>query len=267
MNENRVVNIQPRYYRLFTDPGIEMAVENYSYDELSWEMPLKEAALISLDVWNRTPWAARDTQDRAEEIVTSRIVPLIEACRAHGLQVIHAPANPVAARSPNWVHLVGEEEKPHPPYPSSPDWPPSEFRQKTGDFAKYARPRETQQEEAARFRSEHRDFHPLVRPDGDEAVIADGEELHRLCAQRGILHLFYVGFYTNACIVLRDYGVYQMVRRGYHAILIRDCTTGMELHETQDDLICTRGEIASVEQFEVYTVTSNQMIDSLVEQR
>ncbi|MDP7250869.1 MAG: isochorismatase family protein, partial [Planctomycetota bacterium] len=93
------------------------------------------------------------------------------------------------------------------------------------------------------------------------------EELHRLCAQRGILHLFYVGFYTNACIVLRDYGVYQMVRRGYHAILIRDCTTGMELHETQDDLICTRGEIASVEQFEVYTVTSNQMIDSLVEQR
>lgn len=104
-----------------------------------------------------------------------------------------------------------------------------------------------------------------MRPEGDEAVIANGEELHRLCAERGILHLFYVGFYTNACIVIRDYGVYQMLYRGYHTILIRDCTTGMELHETQDELFCTRGEIASVEQFEVYTVTSGQIIDGLAE--
>jgi len=261
--EGRMIHIRPRYYRLFTDPGTEMAAENYSHRELDWEMPLNEAALVSLDVWNRTPWAARDTQDRAEEVVKTRIVPLVDACRAQGLQIIHAPANPVASKSPNWVKLVGEDETRQPAYPKSPEWPPAEFRKKAGPYAKYARPREPQEEEAGRFRAEKRDFHPLVRPVGDEPVIATGEELHRLSAKRGILHLFYVGFHTNACIVMRDYGVYDMRYRGYHAVLVRDCTSGMETHETQDDLTCTRGEIASLEQFDVYTITSDQMIGAL----
>jgi len=133
------IHIHPRYYRLFTDPGVDMAVENYSYDELDWDMPLTEAALVCLDVWNHTPWAAIDTQERADEIVESKIVPLVDTCRRSGLQVIHAPANPVAAKSPNWAKLIGEDEKRQPAYPNSPDWPPSEFRRKSGKYAKYAR--------------------------------------------------------------------------------------------------------------------------------
>jgi nicotinamidase-related amidase len=262
MHKDRTVTIQPRYYRLFTDPGIEQAVSNYAYAELDWEIPLDEAALVCLDVWNRTPWAATDTQDRGEEIVRTKIVPVLETCRAQGMQVVHAPANPVAPKSPNWVDLIDDDE-PQPAYPKSPDWPPADFRRKTGRYAMYARPQEPQEEAGAKFSAEERDFHPLVRPVDDEAVIANGEELHRLCAQRDILHLFYVGFHTNACIVIRDYGVYHMLYRGYHTILIRDCTTGMELHDTQDELICTRGQIASLEQFDVYTITSNQMICSL----
>ena len=260
---NRAIHIRPRYYRLFTDPGTEMAEQNYGHRELDWEMSLSEAALVSLDVWNRTPWAAQDSQDRADEVVETKIVPLVEACRACGLQVVHAPANPVASKSPNYVSLIGEDEKHQPAYPSSPEWPPPEFRRKAGPYAKYARPHEPQEEQANDFRAENRDFHPLVRPAGDEAVIATGEELHRLCAGRGILHLFYVGFNTNACIVMRDYGVFQMLHRGYHTILVRDCTSGMETHETQENTMCTRGQIASIEQFGVYTVFSDQMIEAL----
>ena len=259
----RTVHIRPRYYRLFTDPGTELAEENYRYRELDWPLRLDQAALISLDVWNYH--YSRDTLERIEDISVNRIAPLVAACRAGGLQVIHAPAGPVAQKSPNWVQLMPDDEKPQPRYPKSPVWPPAEFRQKEGAYAEFGRPHEPQQAEIARQREEVRDFHPAVRPVGDEAVVLTGEELHRVCAQRGILFLIYVGFNTNACIVMRDYGTLRMKERGYDVILVRDCTTGMETHETKPDLVCTRGQIASLEQFGVYTVTSDQLVAALAE--
>jgi len=256
MSTDNVLRIRPRYYRLFTDPGVALAERNFGYRELEWEIPLDQAALVCLDVWN---WHfAEETLARIEEITVGRIAPLVEACRHGGLQVVHAPAWPVAQKHPNWVNLIPEEEKPRPAWPNSPAWPPAEFRRKAGAYARYARPAETQEADRNRHRETLRDFHPAVRPEGDEAVVAGGEELHRLCAQRGILFLFYIGFNTNACIVLRDYGTYAMLARGYEVILVRDCTTGMETHETLATLACTVGQIASLEQFGVYTVTADQ---------
>ena len=256
-----VVRIRLRYYRLYTDPGIELAEENFRYVELDWEMPLSEAALICLDVWNYH--FARDTLERTDAVTRQKIGPLVQACRRHGMQVIHAPAAPVATKHANWVRLVAKDARPQPAWPASPVWPPKEFVEKQGPYAQYARPHEPQNDERVRHREEKRDFHPAVKPEGDEPVIVNGEELHRLCAQRGILHLFYVGFHTNACIVMRDYGTYAVMRRGYNVILVRDCTTGMETHETKDTLECTRAAIAGLEQFGAYTVDSEQLMRAL----
>ncbi len=257
----RTVHIRPRYCRLYTTAGIELAEENFQYSHLDWRLPLAEAALISLDVWNYH--FARDTLERIEDITVNRIAPVVEACRRGGLQVIHAPANPVAQKHANWADLIPEDEKPQPAYPQSPKWPPDDFRKKAGRYAQYARPREPQEAERTQHRQELRDFHPAVRPAGGEAVILSGEELHRLCAQRGIRFLFYVGFNTNACIVMRDYGTYPMHSRGYEVVLVRDCTTGMETCETVGELACTRGQIATLEQFGIYTVTSEQLTEAL----
>jgi len=54
-----------------------------------------------------------------------------------------------------------------------------------------------------------------------------------------------------------------MHQRGYEVVLIRDCTTGMETHETTRELLCTRGQIASLEQFGVYPVTAEQVAEAL----
>ena len=255
------MEIRPRYYRLFTDGEVELAEENYRYRELDWTVPLSQCALISLDVWNHH--FSRETLERIEEITVNRIAPLVDACREAGLQVIHAPAGPVAQKHPNWVKLIPDEEKPQPIWPDSPVWPPAEFRKKDDAYAQYARPHEPQEARRIAHREQLRDFHPAVRPVGDEAVILNGEELHRLCAKRGILFLFYVGFNTNACIVMRDYGTLAMNARGYDVILVRDCTTGMETHETLADMTCTRGQIATLEEFGIYTVTGEQLRDSL----
>ena len=258
-----VIHIRPRYFRLYTDPGVELAEENFRHRELDWQIPLPQAALVSLDVWNYH--FARDTLQRIEDITVNKLAPLVGLCRAAGLQIIHAPGPPLARQHPNWTNLVREDERPQPAYPGSPAWPPREFIQKSGAHAQYARLHEPQEAERNNHRTTLRDFHPAARPVGDEAVVETGEELHRLCAQRGILFLFYVGFNTNACIVMRDYGTLEMRKRGYDVVLVRDCTTGMETHETKPDLACTRGQIASLEQFRCYTVTSSQLSAALTD--
>jgi len=256
-----LMRIEPRYHPLTTEEGVEEAERNYHHRTLVWDMPLAEAALVCVDCWN---WHfSRDTRERIERITRERIAPLIEACRRHGMLVIHAPADPVATRHPNWIRLKPKDAKPQPQWPDSPDWPPKEFKEKTGPYAKYAKPGHPQLDARALHRETKRDFHPLCQPVGDEPVILDGEELHRLCARRGILHLFYVGFNTNACIMMRDYGLQEMSRRGYDVILVRDCTTGMETAETAADMACTRGTICTIEQFIGYTVSSDELIEAL----
>lgn len=255
------MQVKVRYARLYTDPGIELAEENYTRAHLDWKIPLREAVLVCIDCWN---WHfSRDTLQRMEHIVRDCIAPLLAACRKHGLLVIHAPANPVAARHPNWAKLMPEEARPQVPWPGSPDWPPAAFRRKTGPYAKYARPAEPKDKDRVEHRKTKRTFHERCRPVGGEPVVLSGEELHRLCAERGRLHLFFVGFNTNACVMMRDYGLPAMVRKGYHGILVRDCTTGMEIADTVDRLTCTKGTIATIEQFLGYTVSSRQLIEAL----
>lgn len=260
------IHIHPRYIRMFTDPGVEMRETNYRYRKLDWRLPLSETALVCFDVWSRPITFAQDTCDRNERIVRRRLVPLLAAARRAGMTVIHAPAYPLAQRHPNWVgRTCSRPPGAVPPPAPAPDWPPCDFRKKRGVYAQYARPPEPQAERQG-YECEHqRDFHPAVKPVGDEPVIHDGRELHGLCAQRGILHLIYAGFYANACLITRNYAPWPMVYGyGYHAILVRDCTTGMENHATHKGLICTRGIIATLEQFDVYTVSSGELRKALM---
>ncbi len=257
----RTLVVNPRYARICTDPGVEMAERNYQYRELAWRLPVQETALICIDCW---AWHfSRETLARIEDIMRNRIAPLLAACRRAAMPVIHLPANPLAERHPNFLRMRPPDALPQPPWPDSPAWPPAEFRAKTGPYAQYAKPAEPQNEERIRHRESKRDFHDLCRPEAGEPVLLDGEDLHRYCARQGILHLFFIWFNTNACVMMRDYGLPEMSRRGYHAILLRDCTTGMEIADTVEGLVCTAGTIATIEQFLGFTLTSEQLIGAL----
>jgi nicotinamidase-related amidase len=259
MMSEATICITPRYCRRYTDPGIERLEANCTHAVLDWQMPLTEAALLCVDIWDRDIHA--DMRAIDDRVTREKIVPVLEASRQAGLQVIHAPATPIAERHANWVNLLGDRQ-PQKEWPDSPEWPPAEFRQKTGPYATYARPSEPQRE-PDRETLDQTDFHELVRPVGDEPVIKTGEELHRLCAARGVLHLFYVGFHTPGCLTKRSYGIRRMVARGYGCILLRDCTNGMETHETFADKTSMRGTIAYLEQQGAYTLLSTQLIEAL----
>ncbi|MCI0625842.1 MAG: isochorismatase family protein [Acidobacteria bacterium] len=246
---------RPRYHRWHVDPGVDWLETNTGYASLDWSIPLSQAALVLVDVWQRH--YLKDTELRGEEIIGDKLVPLLAACRDAGMKIVHAPSPPVAKVHPNWLKLVGETEM----KPEYDDWPPRQFRSRSGPYQRYKRPSEPREPERQAL-PPHR-IHPKAEPLAREPVIATGEELHRYCKQKGVLFLFFAGFNTNACILSRDYGTLKMSERGYEIILVRDCTTGMESRETQPTLSQTRGAILLLEMFGQYSVASDEVIAGL----
>jgi nicotinamidase-related amidase len=251
----KVVHIHPRYHRWFVDPGVEWIESNTGYATLDWKIPVSESAIVLVDVWQRH--YLKDTEERAEAIIQSKLVPLLSACRKSGINIIHAPSPEVAVLHPNWTKLISVDEL----YPRRDSWPPEDFLKSTGEYKPFAMPFEPREEERNNLPA--LTFHPMVKPLEKEPVVATGEELHRYCKNHGILFLLFAGFNTNACILVRDYGTLQMGNRGYSVMLIRDCTTGMESRETHPTLSQTNGAILFLEMFGHFSVSSEDIISGL----
>jgi nicotinamidase-related amidase len=252
----KTIAVKPRYHRWFVDPGQEWLETNTGYSWLDWKIPLANAAVVLVDVWQRH--YIKEPEERAEKIISSKLLPLLGACRKNGLKIIHAPSPEVAVLHPNWVKLQVKEEF----YPKPDEWPPADFRHSTGQYKSFAMPFEPREEERNNLPA--LTFHPKVLPVGDEPVVATGEELHRYCKKNKIMFLLYAGFNTNACILVRDYGTLKMRDRGYSVILIRDCTTGMESKDSQSTLAQTNGAILFLEMFGSYSLTSDELIKAVV---
>lgn len=253
--EDKKLNIRPRYHRWHVDPGVEWLETNTGYAYLDWAIPLSQVALVLVDVWQRH--YIKEPEERAEIIINNNLLPVVTKCREEGLQIIHAPSRKVAMRSPNWVKLAPGPDRFYPPD----NWPSSDFREKKNVYKPFGRPFEPR--EAERLALPPLDFHPKIVPVGNEAVICSGEELHQYCKKKGILFLLYAGFNTNGCIISRTYGAINMTNRGYEALLLRDCTTGMESKETQAELKQTNAAILLLEMFGICSITSGEVLHGI----
>jgi nicotinamidase-related amidase len=264
----RIVHVQPRYYRWHVDPGEEWLETNTGYARLDWKIPISQAALVLVDVWDRH--YLKEPEARAEQIIQTKIRPLLATCRNAGMQIIHAPSPAQAEKCAAWIGRLAPAGHPEQPSATSAEpaadesWPPAQFRSKTGLYRQYARPQEPMAADRARILS-GLCMHPDVRPEGSDVVVATGRELHEFCRKRRILFLFYLGFNTNMCVLQRDYGTTAMHDRGYEIIVLRDCTTGMESFETQDGLWQTRGAILFLEMNRKYSLLSEELLAGLPE--
>ena len=87
-----------------------------------------------------------------------------------------------------------------------------------------------------------------------------GHSCTRSCRDRRILHLLYVGFATNWCVLGKDYGIRAMKDRGYNTILLRDATTGVEFPDTLDTLQATELAVREVEQQHGFTAANHDFL-------
>ncbi|MBT5831324.1 MAG: isochorismatase family protein, partial [Candidatus Latescibacteria bacterium] len=136
------------------------------------------------------------------------------------------------------------EQEPAPAPPQQ--WPPTEFRglYRPNEFGRNPEPRLKEAHE--RYLTELK-ISDLSKPLPNEPIIATGEQLHQTLSERKILHVFYAGFATNWCVINRDYGLIATNQKGYNVVLLRDATTGVEFHDSVDQLTATEIAIREIE--------------------
>jgi nicotinamidase-related amidase len=213
---------------------------NFHFVERALPLPVSETALILVDVWSThyiESWLAR-----AREVTRAKIVPVLEAARRVDMTVIHGPSPFVANR-------YADPPASAPATFSGPDWPPADFRgiYRSGRWEAFGRNQEPVLPPTYKRYETELDIDPSVRPLPGEPVIHTGPQMNELLAEKKILHLVYVGFATNWCVIGRDYGIGAMNDRGYNVILIRDATTGIEFHDTVHSLTATEMTIREIE--------------------
>jgi len=242
-----------QYYRMYDEAQPYGGRESgFHHVHVTLSLPLESTALVLVDFWNML--YCQSWIERADGIVRSACVPVLDAARRLGLPIIHAPSPPVAAKYPPSRQYARAGEAPEPITYGVRDaaWPPAAFAEREGPYAGFRRdaaiPARYWEEPYQAMR-----IHPLVEPLDGEFVIGTGPQMHRLLAERKILHLVYMGFAANMCIQYRDYGVRAFSQRGYNTIFLRDCTTAVEYHDTVANLTATQIAIREVEYFYGYT--------------
>jgi len=224
-----------------------------------YEIEPRAAALILVDTWNKH--TIRSHQEATERVMRERIAPLLLAVRAAGLPVIYAPSPDVATRYEQWQQRFGApRRKAGSPSVGSQEWPPSGLRRREEPYEAYRRrPGETWPDWDGRRPWDA--ISESIAPVPSDCVVANGDELHELLAERRSLFLFYAGFATNICVLHRDYGILAMGARGYLPILMRDCTIGIETRATLGGHLTTRLAIQDVER-RYYSADSQDLLDS-----
>jgi nicotinamidase-related amidase len=252
------INLNVRYYH---QPHLGRVTEaDFKHRELSWQVPLSQIALVLVDVWSDLYVTTH--RDRSRQITLDRILPVLEAFRQVDGTVIHAPSPGCAQKYPQWTRYAGDREVFGGSSGSSDDWPPQSFRSKSEDHAAYARPSDPKDPLFDRI-IQDRTIVPEAAPVDSDFVIVNGDQLHRLCKQREVLFLLYAGFAANMCVPFRDYGMRAMKSRGYEVILMRDCTSAIEVADTYDRMLLTEAAIVDVELTVGYTVESTDVVTAL----
>ena len=247
-----------RYCQLNVDDGAAWVEESFHLRQLEWEIDPAETALVMVDVWHIHPYESHLA--RGAQITRERIAPVVEFCRDTGITVVHAPSPGQAVKYPQWVRYAGDREIVGSGPAVQDEWPPKEFRTRTGEYERFAKPKVERRERWLKEVLPERKIMPCVEPQPDDFVVANGDQLHRLLRHRKVLHLLYCGFAANMCVLHRDYGIIAMGKRGYNIVLLRDCTTAIESSDTLPEMMHTTASISIVEMVHGVTTTSHELL-------
>ncbi len=181
----------------------------------------ERTALILCDVWD-AHWS-RGANERLAEMLP-RMAQVVEALRARGVQIIHAPSEtmPFYADSParqRTVRLAAEWLAAHPlPEPLPHEEPPLPVDASDGG---------SDTNEPTWHKAWTRQHPAIAIDEARDAISDDGREIYALLQGRGIAQVLMMGVHTNMCILRRSFGIMAMVRWGVPIALVRDLTDAM----------------------------------------
>jgi nicotinamidase-related amidase len=92
--------------------------------------------------------------------------------------------------------------------------------------------------------------HPAIDIVGFDGVSDDAQEIYNFCRQEGIVNIALMGVHTNICILNRGFGLRQLTRLGFQAVLVRDLTDSMYDPRKRPFVSHTRGTELVIEHIE-----------------
>ncbi len=222
------------------------------------QVPLAPAttALVLCDVWDRH-WCDGATQRCA--VLAGRMAPLVEAARAAGVLIVHAPSDTLSFYQDHPARRRAQAA-PRVAAPASakifePALPIDDSD--GGCDGPHALPVNT------RVWTRQ---HPAIRVADEDLISDDGQEIYNSLSARGVRQLIVMGVHTNMCVLGRSFGIRQMTRWGLRTLLVRDLTDAMYNPQRRPHVSHDEGTALVVEHIEKYwcpSTTSAQLLSGL----
>jgi nicotinamidase-related amidase len=170
---------------------------------------------------------------RVEELIPT-LNQTLEAARAKGVFIIHAPSSVTAFYKNTPARELAQSARFHPtpkPLATSERWGTRWFW--TDPKHEAVLPIDDSDmgcsctDKKCTIREAWSRQHPKIRIAPGEALTDDGQETWNLLAERNIDHVILCGVHLNMCVLGRPFAIRQMVNQGKSVALLRDLTDTM----------------------------------------
>ncbi len=165
---------------------------------------------------------------RTMDICRHRLPRLVAAARAANLQIVHVYGSIQDTTEPCTAKSLAEAGEP-PPVDTDRLTPNSEVsqRHRRDVFGPMPSRPESSPDHVPGLPEE-------LRPKGNDLVVAQAWQLHRLMKNRDITHLIYTGWALNWCLWFSSCGMCDMQRKGYLCSAARGGCVAIENRESAD---------------------------------
>jgi nicotinamidase-related amidase len=218
-------------------------------------LPVSRTAIVICDMWDKH-WCSGAS--RRVDALAVRMNPVIEAARAAGIQIIHAPSETMDfyKGAPERLRMLAIPKANAPAALGLTD-PPLPIDDSDGGC-----------DTSDQFYKAWTRENAALRIAPQDVISDSGAEILSFLRSRGIDHLLVMGVHTNMCILNRTFAIKQMTNWGERCILVRDLTDSMYNPKSRPFVAHGQGTELVIEHIEKYwapTVLSEQLMTALRE--
>ena len=232
------------------------ADRGWQEENLQWDIPTNETALIICDMWDKH-WCTGAA--KRVDILAQKMVAVIDVARDHGIVIIHAPSETMDFYRdyPQRKRML-DIPRLNPPLLLNIARPPLPVDAADGGCD--TSPPDTE------FTAWKQENSAITIHDAD-FISDDGSEVYSLLRRRGVKNLLVMGVHTNMCVLNRTFAIRQMTERGIRCILVRDLTDS--LYNPKDPPYVSHDQgtelvIEYIEQNYCPTILSRDLVSALV---
>jgi len=215
--------------------------------------PVPQTAILICDMWDKH-WCSGAS--RRVEALALRMAPVIDAARARGIQIIHAPSETMEFyKYWNQRQRMLRIAQIEPPAPLGLADPPLPIDDRSGGC----------DTSDSFYKAWTREISTI--PMGEADVISDdGLQIYSFLRERGIRNLLVMGVHVNMCVLNRSFAIKKMTNWGIRCVLLRDLTDSMYNPKDRPYVSHDRGTELVVEHIERYwcpTASSADLMKAL----